>query len=150
MPSGFARLLGWGRWLALPIAVLLFLQWPLRDLVHAYSREANDLAQWIFALYVALAVTVATLEGAHLATDSVARHLPRRLRRAFAGIGAAVLLGWSGFVLITLWPVVSQSVRGLEAFPETGNPLYFMVKLAAALMAALIAVQAIRTLRRGG
>lgn len=150
MPSGFARLLGWGRWLALPIAVLLFLQWPLRDLVHAFSREANDLAQWIFALYVALAVTVATREGAHLATDTLARHLPSGLRRSFAVIGAAVLLGWSGFVLVTLWPVVWQSVRGLEAFPETGNPFYFMVKLATGLMALLIAVQAIRDLRRGG
>ena len=31
--------------LVLPVSLLLFLQWPLRDLVHAGSREANDLAQ---------------------------------------------------------------------------------------------------------
>ncbi len=29
--------------LVLPVSLLLFLQWPLRDLVHAGSREANDL-----------------------------------------------------------------------------------------------------------
>ena len=42
-----------GGLLALPVVLLLFLQWPLRDLVRAYSREANDLGQWLFALYVA-------------------------------------------------------------------------------------------------
>ena len=30
--------------LALPLSLLLFLQWPLRELVQAYSREANDAA----------------------------------------------------------------------------------------------------------
>ena len=43
--------------LVLPLALLLFAQWPLRDLVQAHSREANDLAQIIFALYMAVAVT---------------------------------------------------------------------------------------------
>jgi TRAP-type C4-dicarboxylate transport system permease small subunit len=46
--------------LVLPISLLLFLQWPLRDLLQAYSREANDLAQWLFALYVSVAITYAT------------------------------------------------------------------------------------------
>src|SRR6185369_12794364 len=48
-----------GRWLVLPIALILFVQWPLRDLVRAYSRDANDLGQWLFALYVSLAMTFA-------------------------------------------------------------------------------------------
>ena len=43
------RGLGWlieaGRWLVLPVALVLFLQWPLRDWVQAWSREANDLGQ---------------------------------------------------------------------------------------------------------
>ena len=49
----------WGATLVLPVSLLLFLQWPLRDLVHHYSREANDFAQLLFALYVSLAVTCA-------------------------------------------------------------------------------------------
>ena len=48
------------KWLALPIVTLLFLQWPLRDLARAYSREANDLGQWLFAIYVAASITAAT------------------------------------------------------------------------------------------
>ena len=42
--AGLLRLAGW---LVLPIVVLLFLQWPLRDIFRVYSREANDLGQWI-------------------------------------------------------------------------------------------------------
>lgn len=39
--------------------MLLFAQWPPHELVQAWSREANDLAQTIFALYVTVAVTAA-------------------------------------------------------------------------------------------
>ena len=56
-----------GAWLAVPLALLLFAQWPLRDLVGAWSRDANDAAQWIFALYVALALRAATRARAHMA-----------------------------------------------------------------------------------
>jgi hypothetical protein len=45
-----ASILAAAKWLALPIVVLLFLQWPLRSIVGLYSREANDLGQWLFAL----------------------------------------------------------------------------------------------------
>ena len=33
------------QWLILPVVLLLFLQWPLRDLVRSHSREANALGQ---------------------------------------------------------------------------------------------------------
>jgi TRAP-type C4-dicarboxylate transport system permease small subunit len=68
-----AAILSGGRWLLLPVVALLFLQWPLRDLVRSYSREANDLGQWLFALYVALAFTAATRAHTHLSADTVAR-----------------------------------------------------------------------------
>jgi len=54
----------------LPVVLLLFLQWPLRDLVRAWSRDANDLAQWLFALYVAMAFTAAMRRP----TDLTARY----------------------------------------------------------------------------
>ena len=49
--------------LVLPVSVLLFLQWPLREWLQAYSREANDLAQVVFAVYVSVAITAATRFG---------------------------------------------------------------------------------------
>ena len=86
------------KWLALPIVVLLFLQWPLRSIIGLYSREANDLGQWLFAL-------------------------------------------WSIIVLVTSWSIVRDSARLLERFPDTGNPGYFIIKLALLLMALLVLIE---------
>jgi TRAP-type mannitol/chloroaromatic compound transport system permease small subunit len=142
------RLVAWlvaaGGLLVLPVSLLLFLQWPLREWIQAYSREANDLAQVFFALYVAIAVTAATRRGAHLAADAFARrllHTPGR--RAVRMLGAAVELAWALVVLYVAWPFVAQSVRQLEAFPETFNSGYFLVKGAVALLALLVALQAV-------
>src|SRR5438045_9356906 len=79
-------------WLALPLALLLFAQWPLRDLVQAYSREANDLGQLLFGVYVAVAITAATRDGTHLAVDAVARGYPARARARLDRIAAAARL----------------------------------------------------------
>ena len=74
---GLDRLIGQivaaAKWLALPLIVLLFLQWPLRELLGSYSREANDLGQVAFALFVAVSVTAATRAGTHLAADLLAQ-----------------------------------------------------------------------------
>ena len=136
------RLIGAGAWLALPLIVLLFLQWPLRDLVRGYSREANDLGQWIFALYVALSVTAATRAGTHLAADMLAQTYAARTRRVLAKLGALLgLLPWALFVLIAGRQIVLSSLRALEAFPDTFNPGYFIIKVALWVMAVLILAQ---------
>jgi TRAP-type mannitol/chloroaromatic compound transport system permease small subunit len=129
------------KWLVLPLGLLLFLQWPLRELVHGYSREANDLGQWIFALYVAASVTAATLAGTHLAADAVARHYSPRVRRLLMRFGQLVALApWAVFVSITAWPLISSSLRHWEGFPDTGNPGYFIVKLSLWLLTGLMLV----------
>jgi TRAP-type mannitol/chloroaromatic compound transport system permease small subunit len=131
--------------LVLPVCLLLFLQWPLRDVVQSYSREANDLAQGLFALYVSIAITCATRRHAHLATDLVARRYSERTRRMLARAGALfVLLPWSLFILYAAWPMTAQSVRQLEAFPETFNPGYFVLKIALLLAALLVLIQALQ------
>jgi TRAP-type C4-dicarboxylate transport system permease small subunit len=130
--------------LVLPVSLLLFLQWPLREVVQAYSREANDVAQVLFALYIGIAVTYATRRGAHLAADALAHRQSSRVRRVLARVAAVlVLLPWSAFVVAVAAPIVWQSVRQLEGFPETFNPGYFLVKLAAALLALLVLLQAL-------
>lgn len=129
---------------AIAIALLLFAQWPLRDLAGSGNgpTQANDLAQWLFALYVAVALRHAGRRGAHLvarpdlAADTAGRHA--RLRR----IGAALcVLPWSLFLLVTAAAPVMRSVAALELFPDTFNPGYFMIKVALLLLAALLAVQ---------
>jgi TRAP-type C4-dicarboxylate transport system permease small subunit len=132
------------RWLVLPVALLLFLQWPLRELVHGYSAQANDLAQWLFALYVSVALTDATRDGSHLAADSFAqRYAPATRRRLVRGAALLVLVPWSLFILIVGWPVVAQSVAQLESFPDTYDPGYFIVKASGWLLALLVLLQAL-------
>jgi TRAP-type mannitol/chloroaromatic compound transport system permease small subunit len=143
------RLIEAGRWLVLPVALILFLQWPLRDLVRAFSREANDLGQWIFALYVSLAMTFATRERAHLAVDAIAHDYPARVRDWIARLGALICVApWSLFMLWTTWPIAQRSTLVLERFPDTFNPGYFLIKLAAVLLALLALVQALLDLRK--
>jgi TRAP-type C4-dicarboxylate transport system permease small subunit len=142
------RLLAWitaiASPLVLPVSLLLFLQWPLRDLVQAYSREANDLAQVLFALYVSVALTQATRQHTHLATDVLARRLPAAWRQRIARYAPlAVLVPWSAFLLAASWSTVWASLRQLEGFPDTYNPGYFLIKSGIWLMAFMVLVQAL-------
>ncbi len=146
-----AGVISLGRIAAIPIVVLLFLQWPLRDLVHAYSREANDLGQWLFALYIAMAVTAATRAHTHLATDVVARGYSARTRAVLARAAALIgALPWALFVIIAGRSIVISSLLERETFPDTTNPGYFLVKLALWVLAGLMLAQAIVDLLKPG
>jgi TRAP-type mannitol/chloroaromatic compound transport system permease small subunit len=132
------------KWLALPLIVLLFLQWPLRDLLRLYSREANDLGQVVFALFVAVSVTAATRAGTHLAVDLLARRYSPRTRRLLGRIGAAIgLLPWAVFVLVAGRITVVSSVQHLEQFQDSGNGGYFLIKIALWVMAVAIVGQSL-------
>ena len=143
------RLLSWTNWLVLPIVILLFLQWPLRDIFRSYSREANDLGQWIFALYVAACFTSATRAGTHLHADMLARTYSRRVHvRLFRAGVAIALLPWALFVVIAGKNIIIPSIVGLEAFPDTANPGYFLIKLALWLLGGLVLAQGLVDLAR--
>jgi TRAP-type mannitol/chloroaromatic compound transport system permease small subunit len=150
--DGFlALVLSGGQWLALPIAVLLCLQWPLRDFLAVYSREANDLGQWIFALYVAMSITAATRARVHLAADALARRYPQRWRVRLSRLGAAFgLIPWALFAIIASRNIVVSSVLMRETFADTQNPGYFLIKLALWLMAALVLIEGLIELVRPG
>ena len=109
-----------GRWLALPVSVLLF------------------------ALYVSLALTYATRTRSHLAADVLARRYRPAIRGLLARLGAILCIApWALFILIAGTPSVWQSVRGLEHFPETLSSGYFLVKASAWLLALLAFAQAL-------
>src|SRR5262249_14517294 len=89
------------QWLILPVVLLFFLQWPLRDFVRSYSRQATDLGQWIFALYAAASVTAATRARSQLAADMLARRYRPALRAWLVRCGAALgVVPWALLVLI--------------------------------------------------
>jgi TRAP-type mannitol/chloroaromatic compound transport system permease small subunit len=138
-----------GSVLVIPLAFLLFAQWPLRDLVHSYSREANDLAQCLFALYASIGITYATRMRSHLAADALThRYSPVVRTRLERTAALVVLLPWSIFMLYSMAPLVWQSVRQLERFAETYNPGYFILKLALALCALLVLLQGLLVIMR--
>ena len=142
------RAIGWlvasVKWLALPLIAALFLQWPLRDIVRGWSREANDFGQIAFGLFVAVSVTAATRAHTHLAADLVAQRYSARTRTWLARAGAALgLLPWAAFVLIASRTSVISSVRVHESFQDSGNPGYFLIKLALWLMASVVMGQAL-------
>jgi TRAP-type mannitol/chloroaromatic compound transport system permease small subunit len=132
------------KWLALPLVVLLFLQWPLRDVFRVFSREANDFGQVVFAFFVSASVTAATRARTHLAADLLARRYTPLIRQRLNRLGSAVgLLPWALFVLIASKSTVISSLYDLEAFQDSGNPGYFLIKLALWAMAILILCQSL-------
>jgi TRAP-type mannitol/chloroaromatic compound transport system permease small subunit len=133
-----------GAWLALPVSMLLFAQWPLRDVAGGHPLLVNDIAQTAFALYVAIAVRYTTRYGGHLRADLLARRYGASWRRRIEAVGAAlVLLPWSSLLLWLAVPGIWQSLRQLEKFPESYNPGYFVIKLALSLLLLLVALQAL-------
>ena len=128
--------------LSLALTMLLFLQWPLRDLVGAWSTQANDLAQALFALYVAVALRHAGARHAHLnARPDLA---PPHATGRWCQIGAALcVLPWALCMVALSIPAVWQSARMLESFPESLNPGYFVIKIALFVLPSLLASQAV-------
>jgi TRAP-type mannitol/chloroaromatic compound transport system permease small subunit len=144
-----ATSIAFSQWLVLPLIVLLFLQWPLRDLVGCCSREANDLGQIVFAIFVAVSVAAATRAGTHLAADALAQRYSPSARHLLRKIGALVgLVPWALFVLISSRPTVVTSVAQGEHFAETGNPGYFLIKVAIWVLALTVLAQAVLDLAR--
>ena len=98
----------------------------------------------MFALYVAVAITAATRARAHLATDVVARRYSPRTNALLSRVmPLLVLVPWSAFVIFASWAPLRVSLGVLEAFPDTTNPGYFLVKASATLLVLLVFVQAI-------
>jgi len=125
------------------------LQWPLRDVLGRYSREANDIGQWIFALYIAAAITAATRAKTHLAADTLSRYYPSQWRERLSRLGIVLgLLPWAIFVLFTSRYIVLSSVLELEQFPDTYNPGYYIIKVALWLLALLVLIEGVIELAR--
>lgn len=128
--------------LVIPLALLLFAQWPLRDWLQLYSRQANDAAQILFGLYAAVAITAATISGSHLALAShkdpaTDANLTWRVCARLACVGP-----WAVFLLWISVPQMLESVAQLESFSEGLTPGYFVLRIALVLLPVLVLAQA--------
>ena len=101
------------KWLAIPISLLLFLQWPLRNTSKPIRARPMTWEQWLFALYVAASVVAATRAGTHLAADAVARHYRPATRRLLAHAG--------NLLALAPWALV-HSRHGQPTHPALARP----------------------------
>ena len=132
--------------LVLPLALLLFIQWPLREWIHAYTRLANDLAQALFALYVSVAVYAASRAGAHLSLDLNVPQNAAKVARSKVALQWLCVVPWACFCLWSFGPDLYRSLTGLERFPDSNTPGYFVLKLALVSMLFLMIAHATRLL----
>jgi len=138
-------------WLCLPLIVLLFLQLPLREIVHGGNNAANDVGQIIFANFMMVGIPYAMRWDAHVRVDIVHRHFGRRFR-AFVELAGTVLLTMPWLVLVGWYarPVVVNSLAETERFAETFTPGYFILKLGLLSFVVLVALQAIANVITAG
>lgn len=137
------RLITLASFLVLPLALLLFAQWPLRDWLQAYSRQANDAAQIVFGLYAAVAITAASMSKSHLALVKHARHAIKPVASWRAWALLVCVAPWALFLLWTATPQMLESVKALEIFSEGLTPGYFVLRIALVLLALLVLVDAV-------
>jgi hypothetical protein len=127
--------------LVIPLAVLLFAQWPLRDWLQVYSRQANDVAQIVFGLYAAVSITAASVSGTHLA---LASHKDQAINSKSSWRVWAILVSvapWAVFLLWTSIPQMMASVAHLESFSEGLTPGYFFLRIALVTLPVLVLAQ---------
>jgi len=111
--------------------------------VQAYSRQANDVAQILFGLYTALAVTAASVAKAHLALVKPAQAASKSIASWRAWCTLLCVGPWALFLLWTAVPQALDSVRSLEIFSEGLTPGYFLLRLALVLLAVLVLAHAL-------
>ena len=131
-------------WTVLVLAALLWLQWPLREWVQAYSRQANDFAQIFFALLAAASIAAASTADVHLSAHTgnpTSSNSPQAAWRRWAL--AACVLPWAIFMLWASAPQAWLALASFEKFGETLNPGFFIIKCAGVLMVALILLQSL-------
>ena len=134
----------WAAWLCLPLIVLLFLQLPLRNIVHAGNNTDNDFGQVIFAAFFMLGIPFAMCRDAHVRVDIFYQRLTARQRAAIDLAGTVLfLLPWLALVCWYSLPIVLNSLFEMEKFAETYTPGYFILKLQLFFFVALVGLQAI-------
>lgn len=134
----------WAAWLCLPLIVLLFLQLPLREIVHGGNNTDNDFGQVIFAAFFMLGIPFAMRHDAHVRVDIFYQRLTIRQRAAIDLIGTVLLLlPWLAIVGWYSLPIVRNSLFEMEKFAETYTRGYFILKLQLFFLVALVGLQAI-------
>jgi len=134
----------WAAWLCLPVVLLLFVQLPLREIVHSGYNAANDYGQIVFAWFFMLGIPFAMRHDAHVRVDIFYQRFSAKRRAAINLLGTVLfVLPWLGLLYWYSIPIVMNSLRETEKFAETYTPGYFILKFQLFLFVALVGIQAL-------
>jgi TRAP-type mannitol/chloroaromatic compound transport system permease small subunit len=138
-------------WLCLPVILLLFLQLPLRDIVHGGNNTDNDFGQIIFANFIMVGIPFAMRYDAHVRVDILHQHLSKRAQAIIELAGTALFtLPWLALLAWYSLPIVLNSLAQTERFAETFTPGYFILKLGLFFFVVLVGFQAIADIVHAG
>jgi TRAP-type mannitol/chloroaromatic compound transport system permease small subunit len=141
----------WVAWLCLPVILLLFLQLPLRDVVHGGNNTDNDFGQIIFANFFMVGIPFAMRHDAHVRVDVFHQHFSARARAIIELAGTMLFtLPWLALLAWYSLPIVLNSLAETEKFAETYTPGYFILKLGLFFFVGLAGLQAIADIIRAG
>jgi TRAP-type mannitol/chloroaromatic compound transport system permease small subunit len=138
-------------WLCLPVILLLFLQLPLRDIVHGGNNTDNDFGQIIFANFFMVGIPFAMRHDAHVRVDILHQHFSKRAQAIIELAGTMLFtLPWLALLAWYSLPIVLNSLSQTEKFAETFTPGYFILKLGLFFFVVLVALQTIANIIRAG
>jgi TRAP-type mannitol/chloroaromatic compound transport system permease small subunit len=138
-------------WLCLPVILLLFLQLPLRDIVHGGNNTDNDFGQIIFANFFMVGIPFAMRHDAHVRVDILHQHFSKRAQAIIELAGTLLFtLPWLALLAWYSLPIVLNSLAQTEKFAETYTPGYFILKLGLFFFVVLAGLQAIANMIRAG
>lgn len=136
-------------WLTVPVIGALFIAVPLRYIFHYGSTYLDDWPQMGHSALFLVGAAYALFSNDHVRVDIVYKTMSVRRRAAVDLFGTLVfLLPWLAVIGWYVWPVVKNSWRVHEAFPETMTPGYFLSKSLVLVFAASVGLQALANVAR--
>ena len=138
-------------WLVLIVIVLLFAQWPLREIFGRGHLLANDIGQIVHAAVFMFGLSYALRWDRHVRMDVFYRRMSPRRQAMVNFVGMLFfLLPWCALMAGFGWSYAWRATRVMETFPDTWSPGYFVFKLVLVLCFALLGIQALSITARAG
>lgn len=137
-------------WLTLGTVALLALQVPLRLLPSGmYSVTSNDVGQLMHATVFMVGCAYALRWDEHARVDVFYRGMSET-RRAWVNLIGNLVFALPWLILVGWYsmPIVANSWRDLEVFPDSRLPAYFLLKTMLMVFSFLVALQVLANTAR--
>lgn len=134
----------WTAWLVGVVILLLFGQWPLREVFGGGHIMANDFGQIMHAAVFMFGLSYALRWDRHVRMDVFYRRWSARVQ-AMVDLSGSLLfvLPWCALMVWYGAPLMLRSAMVAEKFPDTWSPGYFIFKALPIVCFTLLGLQAI-------